>query len=174
MTIPDERRYQYFVSYASELRSGRIGYGQAMIGSVRPMGTFDDINQLRQTICEGPEAADLNPDKVVILNYILVSGPDDDLLADFARWLLTLDDPDDEQGRADRQRVNLTQIIGRAREALGVAEPNCDRCEATGIHTFDAGCRHRRPDEMLARCHNPGHQHLTRDSADECDRPVTS
>ncbi len=39
--------------------------------------------------------------------------------ADFCRWLLTLDDRDDVLGMAQRRTVNLTQIINRARAALG-------------------------------------------------------
>lgn len=49
-----------------------------------------------------------------------------DLVADyikvreFARWIVSLDDDDpDSPGRKDRQTVNLTKIINRAKEALG-------------------------------------------------------
>ncbi len=42
---------------------------------------------------------------------------------DVLRWLVSLDDPDpDSQGFQDRKAVTLNQIIGRAREALGITE----------------------------------------------------
>ena len=41
-------------------------------------------------------------------------------LTEFAHWLLTLDDVESEQGMRDRQTVTLNNIIGRARDALGV------------------------------------------------------
>lgn len=44
------------------------------------------------------------------------SGP----LADFARWLIAMDDPEDPAGITARQTVTLSRIIDRAREALGV------------------------------------------------------
>jgi hypothetical protein len=44
--------------------------------------------------------------------------PTPETTADFCRWLLTLDDPEDVVGREDRRTVNLTQIIQRARLAL--------------------------------------------------------
>ena len=39
----------------------------------------------------------------------------------FLRWLVSLDDPADEQGMKDRQVVTLSQIIGKARDLLGGA-----------------------------------------------------
>ena len=40
---------------------------------------------------------------------------------EFLRWLVRMDDPQDEQGCKDRQVVTLSQIIGRARALLGEA-----------------------------------------------------
>lgn len=40
-------------------------------------------------------------------------------LAEFVRWLVSMDDPDDLPALKDRQKVTLNQIIERAREALG-------------------------------------------------------
>lgn len=38
----------------------------------------------------------------------------------FAEWLVSLDDDDpNSPGRKDRQTVTLTQIVNRAKEALG-------------------------------------------------------
>lgn len=39
----------------------------------------------------------------------------------FLRWLVAMDDPQDEQGCKDRQAVTLTAIISRARNLLGGA-----------------------------------------------------
>ncbi|MEV4454469.1 hypothetical protein [Microbispora sp. NPDC049633] len=39
-----------------------------------------------------------------------------------ARWLVALDDPDDEEALEARRTLNLTEIIKRAREALGEEE----------------------------------------------------
>lgn len=42
---------------------------------------------------------------------------------DFMAWIISLDDPDPEsQGFADRRSVTMTQIIRRAKEAMGGAE----------------------------------------------------
>lgn len=38
---------------------------------------------------------------------------------DFLRWLVRMDDPQDEQGCKDRQVVRLSQIIDKARALLG-------------------------------------------------------
>jgi hypothetical protein len=43
----------------------------------------------------------------------------EDVLAEFAEWIVSLDDDDPESpGRIDRKTVTLTQIINRAKEAL--------------------------------------------------------
>ncbi|WP_294566413.1 hypothetical protein [uncultured Arthrobacter sp.] len=47
----------------------------------------------------------------------------DETPADFCRWLLTLDDPESEQGREDRRTVRLSAIIDRARAALDYIPP---------------------------------------------------
>jgi hypothetical protein len=39
-------------------------------------------------------------------------------LRELAEWLVSMDDPADEFGCKERQRVTLTQIVDRAREAL--------------------------------------------------------
>lgn len=39
-------------------------------------------------------------------------------LEEFARWLVSMDDPEDVIGAGERQTVNLTKIIDRARAAL--------------------------------------------------------
>jgi hypothetical protein len=35
---------------------------------------------------------------------------------DFVKWILSMDDPDDAEGRTTRQRVNLSWIMEKARE----------------------------------------------------------
>jgi hypothetical protein len=40
-------------------------------------------------------------------------------LKEFARWLVSMDDPQDAIGCTERQSVTLTKIIDRARQALG-------------------------------------------------------
>lgn len=40
-------------------------------------------------------------------------------MKEFLRWLVRMDDPQDEQGCKDRQVVTLTQIISKARNLLG-------------------------------------------------------
>lgn len=43
-----------------------------------------------------------------------------DRLKAFAEWVVSLDDDDpNSPGRLERKTVNLTQIINRAKEALG-------------------------------------------------------
>lgn len=49
----------------------------------------------------------------------LVLAAGDDRLAEFVRWLVAMDDPDDHAALKDRQKVTLNQIIEKAREALG-------------------------------------------------------
>lgn len=46
-------------------------------------------------------------------------GSDDEKLRDLARWLVSMDDPEDVLGREERRSVTLTAIIERARAALG-------------------------------------------------------
>lgn len=41
-----------------------------------------------------------------------------DPLRDLAEWLVSMDDPENEEGMHDRQTVTLTKIIDRASEAL--------------------------------------------------------
>lgn len=45
-----------------------------------------------------------------------------DLLRELAEWLVSLNDPEDVDGREQRRTVALDQIITRAREALGRTE----------------------------------------------------
>jgi hypothetical protein len=40
---------------------------------------------------------------------------------DFLRWLVRMDDPNDEQGCEDRRTVTLSAIMQRARQCLGEA-----------------------------------------------------
>jgi hypothetical protein len=42
-----------------------------------------------------------------------------DTLDEFARWLVSMDDPDNLDGMSERRTITLTRIIERAREALG-------------------------------------------------------
>jgi hypothetical protein len=56
-----------------------------------------------------PTGADVKP---------LVQAP---ALRDFARWIVSLDDPDG-QGFEARKSVSMAQIIGKAREALALPE----------------------------------------------------
>lgn len=44
---------------------------------------------------------------------------DDEKLGELARWLVSMDDPEDAAGLEERRSVTLTRIIERAREALG-------------------------------------------------------
>lgn len=65
--------------------------------------TVDLRNKLNEIIRKCDEAAGATP------------------VEDFLRWLVRMDDPQDEQGCKDRQVVRLSQIIDKARALLGEA-----------------------------------------------------
>lgn len=91
----------------------------------------------------------------------------------FCRWLLTLDDPENESGVEARRTINLTQIIAAARLALENVEVNeavagarekaladtqrkgdpVER-QATYEDGFDAGARTIR-DTVIVECQHP-------------------
>lgn len=56
-------------------------------------------------------------------DYVALTRQMPGLVHDFVAWVLTLDDPDPEsQGFQDRRTATMTEIIRRAREAMGVQE----------------------------------------------------
>ncbi len=48
----------------------------------------------------------------------VVPASDQKELRDLLRWLVSMDDPEDVLGRAERQQITLTKIIDRARGLL--------------------------------------------------------
>lgn len=56
---------------------------------------------------------------VTLLAEVVQDTRRPDPLRDMAEWLVSLDDPEDVDGREQRRTVTLDQIIARAREALG-------------------------------------------------------
>lgn len=58
----------------------------------------------------------------VLVRAALAGGPDEPLRA-LAEWLVSMDDPEDANGREERRIVTLTRIIENARAALAAARP---------------------------------------------------
>lgn len=62
--------YTYFVSYAH-----CSGFGSNNICTAMPVDRFDDVQMFRQTIVRGNNPYCLKAEDIVILNFILLSGP---------------------------------------------------------------------------------------------------
>lgn len=63
----------------------------------------------------------VNEDEMLPRDATAKNVKDADALAEFARWIVSLDDPDGP-GYEARRAVTMGQIIGKAREALALPE----------------------------------------------------
>lgn len=110
---------RHYVVSAVDLPPIAAGYKtcETAVFPANPDGTVDSYGDLVML----DDVQDHEAAIAELLEQINSEPPVEPTTEDFLRWLVAMEDPDDEQGVRDRQVVTLSQIIDRARNLLGGA-----------------------------------------------------